>query len=135
MLRKSLLMMTALTLTGCLSVDSLKPGQGVPKDTDYYLVDIKYRFFCLGTTNSCRDMTKIVSAQDKLAPIEQVYGAKVKGPNYPVSLTRMVLNPPDDSYQNTPVGTNGRYFKIPINDKTKTVWRALGLAENDLYQN
>ncbi|PIE24995.1 MAG: hypothetical protein CSA60_02390 [Neptuniibacter caesariensis] len=130
-----LLLIAVLALTGCLNLDSIKPEQKAPRDTSYYLIDIKYKFFCLGNTLKCKDMTKIVSAQDKFRPIENAYGTAIAAPNYPVSLTRMILNPKDGSYNSTPVGTNGRYYKVPVNDKTKTVWRTLEAIENDLYRN
>ncbi|WP_415906194.1 hypothetical protein ACMXYX_15005 [Neptuniibacter sp. QD72_48] len=128
-----LLLIAGLSLSGCMSMDSLSLGKSEPTETDYYLVDTKFRFICLGNTTQCRDMTKIVSSRSQLAPIEEAYGTKVKGPNYPVSLTRMLLNPADGSYTSSPAGTTGRYFKIPVNDKTQIAWDALGTIESGLY--
>ncbi|EAR63032.1 hypothetical protein [Neptuniibacter caesariensis] len=133
MLRKGLLLITAMTLTGCLGLDTMKSDQGTPKDTSYYLIDTKYKYLCLGNTSKCKDMTKIVSAQDKFTPIEQAYGKPIAGPNYPISLIRMLLNPQDGSYQSTQQGTTGRLYRIPRNEMTQTVWRTLEVIERDLY--
>ncbi|WP_415892584.1 hypothetical protein ACMXYN_15315 [Neptuniibacter sp. PT8_73] len=128
-----LLLIAGLSLSGCMSMDSLSLGKSEPTETDYYLIDTKFRFFCLGNTKQCRDMTKVVSSRAQLKPIEEAYGMPVKGPNYPVSLTRMLMNPADGSYKSTPVGDTGRYFKIPVNDKTLTAWNTLSDIEKDLY--
>lgn len=129
------LMITALILSGCVNLgamkDSISNREGA--DTSYYLIDAKFRFFCLGNTRQCRDMTKVVSSRSMLVPIEKAYGAKVKGPNYPVTLTRMLMTPLDGSYEATPVGSQGRYFKVPVNDKTNIAWDTLSDIENKLF--
>lgn len=128
-----LFLIASLSLSGCVSMDSLSLGKSEPTKTDYYLIDTKFRFYCLGNTTQCRDMTKIVSSRGQLGPIETAYGQAIKGPNYPVTLTRMLLNPSDGSYKSTPVGTTGRYFSVPVNDKTRTAWNVLSDIEGNLY--
>ena len=78
-------------------------------------------------------MTKVVSSRAQLRPIESAYGTKVKGPNYPVSLMRMIMNPADQSYKSVPVGDDGRFFKVPINDKTQVAWDTLSNIESNLF--
>lgn len=132
-MRIALCLIAVLGLSGCISMDSITPSKREPADTSYYLLDTKYRFFCLGNTKQCRDMTKIVSSRAELIPIEKTYGQKIAGPNYPVSLARMVMNPADGSYTSSPVGSDGRIFKIPVNDKTKVVWETLSRIEDNLF--
>ncbi|WP_286236803.1 hypothetical protein [Neptuniibacter halophilus] len=129
-MRSVTLLIAFLGLSGCMSLDSITPGKGEPVDTSFYLIDIQNRFYCNGNSRVCSDMTKIVSSRAQLQPLEESYGQPVKGPNYPASLIRMVIKPMDGSYQSTPVGDEGRYFRVPKNDKTDLVWRTLQKIQN-----
>jgi hypothetical protein len=132
MAMRSLLVLSLIFgLSGCLSMDSITPSPKAPRDTSYYLIDTQFRLFCQGNTKRCADMTKIVSSRAQLRPIEATYNTTVKGPNYPVSLMRMLMNPADKSYSSNPVGKDGRYYKIPSNDKTDVAWETLiGIQDN-----
>lgn len=132
-MRNVIFLTTALTLSGCVDVGSLMPDDKPPADTSFYLLDTRYKFFCLGTTKKCWDMTKIVSSRSELSPIEQAYGKIIKGPNYPVSLANMIMYPADGSYTTKPVGDDGRFVRVPVNEKTTTVWETLGRVENNLF--
>lgn len=132
-MRALIILISILSLSGCISMDALTSSDKPPADNSYYLIDTKYRFLCLGNSTRCYDMTKVVSSRTKLRPIEKEYGAEVKGPNYPVSLMRIVMNPADKSYKALPVGNEGRYFKIPKNEKTNVVWETLSIIQNDLF--
>ncbi|MCP4596016.1 hypothetical protein [Neptuniibacter sp.] len=132
-MRTALIFLALIGLSGCVSMDSLTSRDKPEADTSYYLIDTKYRFFCLGNTKSCRDMTKIVSSRAKLVPIEKAYNQKVKGPNYPVSLTRILKQPNDNSYQAKAIGQEGRFFQIPVNEKTKIVWKVLTDIETEMF--
>ena len=132
-MRILIIITSILGLSGCLSMDALTSSDKAPTDTSYYLIDTKYRFFCMGNSNRCYDMTKVVSSRTKLRPVEKEYAAEVTGPNYPVSLMRIIMNPSDDSYKASPIGSEGRYFKIPKNAKTKIVWETLTSIQNDLF--
>ena len=120
-------------LNGCISMDAITPSFKTESDTSYYLIDTKFRFFCEGNTKQCQDMTKIVSSRAELQPIEAVYDTPIKAPNYPVSLMHIIMNPKDGSYKAAPVGNEGRYFKVPKNEKTKVVWATLSRITEGLY--
>lgn len=134
-MRALIILTSILSLSGCISMDALTSSNTTPSDTSYFIIDTKKRFLCMGNSNRCFDMTKIVSAQHLLEPIEQEYDSEIKGPNYPVSLMRIIMNPKDDSYQTTPAGSEGRYFKIPRNKKTNIAWKTLATVETYLYEN
>jgi hypothetical protein len=120
-----------LGLSGCISMDSLTPSPKAPVDTSYYLIDTQFRLFCQGNTKRCADMTKIVSSRAQLRPIEATYNTPIKGPNYPISLMRILMSPSDKSYSSSPIGSDGRFFKIPSNDKTNVAWDTLiGIQDN-----
>lgn len=123
----------SVVLTGCVSVDSLMPEPSAAKDTSFYRIDTKARALCLGETTRCRDYTKIVSALPQLRPIEKDYGTQVKGPNYPVSLMRIMMQPADGAYVAQPLGTDGRHFSIPITPRTQKAWRILEEIERSHY--
>ena len=120
-------------LTGCGSISSGLSSL-TPKaiDTSFYLIDRKAKFMCEGDSKSCRDLTYVVSSRAQLAPIEKAYGQKVAGPNYPANLATMLIYPQDKSYQATPVGSEGRYFRIPNNQKTQIAWLTLTEIQDSL---
>ncbi len=132
-MRIALFLVAVLSLSGCVDVNSIMPEKGQAADRSYYLVDTKFRFMCMGNTKECRDMTKIVSSRAELKPIEEAYSQQVEGPNYPVSLALMLLHPINNSYQAKPIGNEGRYYSIPINEQTKIVWETLSSIEQNLF--
>lgn len=132
-MRIALFLVAVLTMTGCVDMDSLIPEKGEPADKSFYLVDTKFRFICLGETSNCRDMTKIVSSRSELKPIEEAYGKEVTGPNYPVTLARIIMYPEDGSYKAQPIGSDGRFFSVPVNEKTNIVWETLTSIEKNLF--
>jgi hypothetical protein len=131
---KILIIITSIfALSGCFSMDALTSSNKAPADTSYYVIDSEFRFLCLGNSKRCYDMTKVVSSRTQLQPIEVAYNAEVKAPNYPVSLMRILMKPSDGSYSATPIGTDGRFFKIPKNTKTDIAWETLTAIYNDLF--
>lgn len=132
-MRAVIVLFAMLGLSGCVDMDSLIPSKNENIDRSYYLLDTKLKFFCIGNTKVCRDMTKIVSSRSLLQPIEEAYNQEVKGPNYPVTLARMIINPADGSYKTKPVGSEGRYIQVPKNDRTNIVWDTLSFIEEDLF--
>ena len=132
-MRVFITLIAIIGLNGCINMDAITPVFQAETDTSYYLIDTKYRFFCEGDSKRCKDMTKVVSSRGELYPIENAYNQEVKGPNYPVSLMLMIMNPNDGSYKATPVGNEGRFFKVPKNDTTDLVWNTLSSILNDLF--
>lgn len=120
-------------ISGCVSLDSLTSDNGEQRDTSFYLLDLKNRWYCNGNTRECLDITKIVSSRAQLLPLEKEYNQEIKGPNYPVSFIRMVMQPKDGSYKTTQVGDEGRYHKVPKNDKTDLVWSTLSQIQTRLH--
>lgn len=125
------LLIGVLILNGCMGIGSTTESE--KSDTGYYLIDTKKRFFCIGNTSKCWNMTRIVSSRAKLAPIESAYNKKITGPNYPVSLILTIMNPDDKSYKAEAINDEGRYFRIPINKKTRTVKNTLESIDNGMY--
>ena len=132
-MRLLIILAAIIGLNGCISMDAITPSFKAESDTSFYLIDTKYRFFCEGDSKRCRDMTKVVSSRGQLYPIEKAYNQQVKGPNYPVSLMLIIMNPNDKRYKATPVGGEGRYFKVPKNDSTDLVWTTLTSIQDDLF--
>lgn len=131
-MKKLLLTTIALLLGGCVNLsETLKDD---PTADQFYVMDTRYFLFCKGETRRCQDLTTIVSIRYKLKPIEDAYGQPVKGPNYPASLARMILTPPDGSYRSEPIGTDQRYYRVPVNSLTDTAWETLDEAYNSIYQ-
>ncbi|MBS98194.1 MAG: hypothetical protein CMI01_05905 [Oceanospirillaceae bacterium] len=130
-MKRTLLSSLALiTLTGCIdSGNLLKREAGVGK---YYLLDSERLMLCRGQSNDCRDLVLIASSEERMPAIEDAYGASIEPPNYPVSLARMIVNPPAQQYQAQALG-NGRYIQLPANDQTDAVWNALDGATDSIY--
>jgi len=122
----------ALLLGGCINLSETMKDD--PTADRFYVMDTRYFQLCKGETRRCQDLTTIVSIRYRLKPIEDAYGQPVKGPNYPASLARMILTPPDGSYRSEPIGADQRYYRVPVNSKTDTVWTTLDEAYNSIYQ-
>ncbi len=132
-MRLAIFLLVSLGLSGCVEMKSLISEEDHPSDQSYFIVDTKFRFLCLGNSKDCKDMTKIVSARAQLSPIEEAYGKKITGPNYPISLTRMVLYPEDQSYKAIPIGNDGRFHSVPVTPRTMIVWDTLTAIEDELF--
>ncbi|WP_417223603.1 hypothetical protein [Amphritea sp.] len=121
--------LVTLALTGCM--DSItKPSE--PVDTSYYTIDLKHYTYCRGSTPTCHKLSMIASGALHLKPIEDIYDAKITGPNYRSSLLRMMLNP-EGPYPVKKMSTNGRYYRLPVNQHTDTVWQAFENMKSSLY--
>ncbi len=126
------LLAAVLALGGCVNLSgALKED---PTADQFYTLDTRYYRFCRGETRDCQDLTSIVSVRAQLKPIERIYGRQIQGPNYPTDLARMILNPPDGSYTSTAIGDDGRYFRLPINRHTDTVWETIDQAYHSIYR-
>ncbi len=122
----------ALLLGGCVNLSgALKED---PTADQFYVLDTRYFQFCKGKTHRCQELTSIVSVRYKLGPIEESYGERIKGPNYPASLAKLILTPPDGSYSSEAVDAEKRYYRVPVNSKTNTVWNTLEAAYRSIYQ-
>ena len=120
----------ALTLTGCM--DSItKPSE--PVDKSYYRVDLKNFTYCLGNTNDCMSLNVIGTGLPYFGPIEETYGQPLTGPNYRGNLLRMLLKPKNAEYPVEKTSKDGRFYKIPANEYTNTVWKTLMRIDNSIY--
>ncbi len=122
----------AISLTACTG-DLIKPSES--QDRSYYVVDLKDYSLCLGDTGVCQNLTTITNSPYKAEAIEALYQQKVSGPNYRGSLLKMMLRPQDKSYTVEKISNDGRYYKLPINEKTQTVWDTLKRINDTIYQN
>lgn len=126
------LLASVLALGGCVNLSgALKED---PTADQFYTLDTRYYRFCRGETVDCQDLTSIVSVRAQLKPIEQIYGRTIQGPNYPTDLARMILTPPDGSYSSKALGTDGRYYRVPVNRHTNTVWETIHKAYYSIYR-
>lgn len=126
------LLAAVLALGGCVNLSgALKED---PSVDSFYTLDTRYYRFCRGETSRCQDLTLIVAVRAQMKPVETLYGRPLKGPNYPADLARLILNPPDGHYRSEPVGADGRYFRVPVNHHTDTVWDTLEQAYDSIYQ-
>ncbi|MFC6670054.1 hypothetical protein [Marinobacterium aestuariivivens] len=118
--------LVALTLGGCAQLE--RPTE------DYYTLDSRYLLMCRGTTNHCQELSLVASGINRVDPIEDAYGQQVRGPNYPLSLARMLLKPADGSYSPKPLDDSNRYYILPVNSKTDTVWDTLDDIHSWIYE-
>ncbi|MBP0048140.1 hypothetical protein H9C73_05285 [Marinobacterium sp. AK62] len=118
-----------VTLSGCMSLGGL---QGNP-DEPFYTLDTRQLSLCKGTSRTCMDLSYIVSVRARLKPIENLYGQTVSGPNYPLTLARMLMNPPEGAYTVEQVDDDGRYIRLGRSEHTKRVWETLDQAIDSLY--
>lgn len=132
-MRLAMFLTISIALSGCVNVNSLVPEERQSVGHNYFLIDTKFRLFCRSDSKNCKDMTKIVSARAQLQPIETAYGKAVTGPNYPISLSRMIMQPEDGHYNAKPIGDDGRFFSIPVTPRTQLVWDTLSSIEEELY--
>jgi hypothetical protein len=121
-----------LLLGGCNSLSGAFKED--PTADQFYRLDTRHLRFCKGETALCQELTSVVSVRYKLGPIEEAYGERIKGPNYAASLASMILTPPDGSYRSEAMDADKRYYRVPINDKTNTVWKTLDAAYGSIYR-
>lgn len=119
-------------LTGCLKTEGLL--QRDPTANQYYKLDTQDLRLCRGETTRCFALAPIASARTVLRPMEEKYGRQVAGPNYPVNFTRMLLNPPNNSYTAERQG-DGRFYHLPMNEYTDTAWSTLEEVYRAYYDN
>lgn len=124
------LLLTTLTLTGCLSMESLKPDTS--QDTSFYRLDAKNRMFCRGETNLCQDLTLIASSH-RLQQVEKAYGSTIETNNTVRGLMRLVLQPADKAYTAEPLAGLQYQYKLPITERTTQLWNLLKQAHIDHY--
>ena len=131
MIRVLLTSLLALLISGCISTiqESAKAT-----DTSYYKVDLKNYTLCRGNSRQCHNLNTILSATEYARPIEKAYKQKITGPNYRASLLRAMLNPQDKSYEAEKLTANGRFYKLPVNEKTDAVWKAMAAIHDELYR-
>lgn len=122
----------AFFLTGCLKTDGLL--QRDPTANQYYKLDTQELRVCRGETSRCYALAPIASARTVLRPMEEKYGQRVAGPNYPVNFARMLLNPPNNSYTPERQG-EGRFYHLPMNEYTDTAWTTLEAVYSAYYDN
>ncbi|MBY4675633.1 hypothetical protein [Marinobacterium arenosum] len=125
------LMLVPLTLAGCMSLNDLKPADD--GSSQYYILDTASRMLCKGTSNRCQDLAPINTANHLLKPIEEAYGQTVEGPNFSVSLMKLVLQPPDNAYPVQAISGKRYHYRLPINEQTRVVWDTLGDIYADIY--
>ncbi|MBV1788798.1 hypothetical protein KQ940_12100 [Marinobacterium sp. D7] len=119
------------TLSGCIDTGDLMKQD--PSVDQFYTLDKDRLLLCRGTSNQCQDLTLIASAEELMPQIERIYGGTISGPNYPVSLAKLITEPPQGQYKATPLGESGRYLQLPINRQTDSVWDTLKKARNQVY--
>ncbi len=119
-----------LTLTGCMnSITKLIE----PVDRSFYTVDLKNYSYCQGSSSSCYNLSSIVNGTQFAGPIEDVYSRKIAGPNYRGNLLRMMLDPETAPYSVEKTSENGRFYRLPANIHTDTVWRSLKDINDSFY--
>lgn len=121
-----------ILLSGCIKTDNLL--QRDPTANQYYKLDSRDLRLCRGETTDCYRLAHIVSAREKLRPMEAKYGQRVSGPNYPVNFARMLINPPVGSYSVEQL-EGGRFYHLPVNEFTDTAWSVLNQAHRAYYDN
>ena len=124
--------LSVLFLTGCLKTDGLM--QRDPTANQYYKLDTRELRLCRGETTRCYALAPIASARNVLRPMEEKYGQRVAGPNYPANFARMLLSPPNNSYTPERQG-EGRFYHLPMNEYTDTAWSSLEDVYRSYYDN
>jgi hypothetical protein len=124
-MRIATLLAAALTLTGCLSLET--------KQEDFYTLDTRHLELCRGTSNNCVELALVAPGIILADPIEEAYAQQISAPNYPLSLAKMMLKPTDASYSAKPADDSGRFYVLPINDKTTVAWDTLNSIHDWIY--
>lgn len=128
----SVMLMLMFFVSGCIKTEGLL--QRDPTANAYYKFDSRDLRMCRGETSNCYTLAPIVSVRYKLQPMEEQYGQRVAGPNYPLNFARMLINPPANSY--TPdAQADGRFYHLPINAYTDAAWSSLEAVYAAYYDN
>jgi hypothetical protein len=114
-----------LSLSGCLALDT--------RQDDFYTLDTRHLQLCHGTSKNCLDLALVAPGIVLADPIEAAYAQQITGPNYPLSLARMLMKPADESYSAKAMDENGRYYLVPINSKTTVAWNTLNDIHDWIY--
>ncbi|UTW10311.1 hypothetical protein [Marinobacterium rhizophilum] len=119
------LLAVALTVTGCLALET--------KKEDFYTLDTRYLELCRGSSNNCVELALVAPGIVFADPIEEAYAAQITAPNYPLSLAKMMLKPADASYSAKAADDSGRFYLLPVNDKTNVAWDTLNSIHDWIY--
>ena len=130
-MKNAALLLSAIAITGCVSVYSLKPNAEL--DTSFYRLDAQNRMLCQGETKRCQDLTLIATAEHYFEPIEIALGGELTGPNYVRSLMRLMLQPTVNSYPISRIESKQYQYKLPINDQTQLVWNTLKQIRSEQF--
>ncbi|WP_188751293.1 hypothetical protein [Marinobacterium zhoushanense] len=129
--RWTLPLLLALALGGCIDSQLL---QRDPTIGQFYTLDTERLRLCQGSSVLCHDLVIVAYSRTVLPEVEKIYGAEVRGPNYPLSFARLLMNPPGGEYQPSAVGSDSRYLRLPANELTDTAWRALERTRKQPYE-
>ncbi len=124
-MRLVVVLAAALTLSACQAPNT--------RHEDFYTLDTRYLQLCRGTSKACLELALIAPGIVMADPIEEAYAQQVTGPNYPLSLARMMMKPADESYKATAADENGRYYTLPSNSKTTVAWDTLNAIHRWIY--
>lgn len=124
------LLLSVFVLAGCSSVS-------IPKSSmergSFYSVDLQTLTVCHHIETTCLSLTLMASYHRPLDGIAAEYGvAQIPGPNIPLSLGRLMINPPDQRYSAEQRGETGRFYRVPINASTNRIWAGLRAADDNL---
>lgn len=124
------LFVSVLFLAGCGSIS-------VPKSNmergSFYSIDLQKLVVCHHIETTCLSLTLMASYHRPLDGIAAEYGqAAIPGPNIPLNLARLMINPPDQRYSAEQRGETGRYYRVPINASTNKIWAGLRAADDNL---
>lgn len=122
--------LVAITLSGCMDSITQLPE---PVDKSYYRIDLKNFNYCRGNTRGCMSLNVIGTGIPYFGAIEEVYGRELKGPNYRGNLLRMLLKPQNAEYLVEKTSEDGRYYRVPANKYTDTVWKTLIKINESIY--
>lgn len=117
-------------LGGCMDSQLMQRDPTVDR---FYSLDSETLQLCRGLSKQCHSLITIAYSRELLPKIEQAYGSEITGPNYPLSLAQLMMNPPGGEYKTSTVDSNGRYLRLPVNDQTDTAWHVLEQAFNQIY--
>ncbi|KEA64389.1 hypothetical protein ADIMK_1635 [Marinobacterium lacunae] len=129
--RWALPLLLSLSVTGCIDSQLL---QRDPTIDQFYTLDKQKLRLCRGASSSCHNLVIVAYSLTVIPEIEQAYGGEINGPNYPVQLAQLLMNPPRGEYEATALGSEDRYLRLPVNSQTDTVWHALERANKQLYE-
>lgn len=123
------LLVAMFLLGGCMSLGGTKDES----IGEFYSLDTRDFRLCKGTSTHCVSLITVVSMQHELGPIEDKFGRAVRGPNYPLDLTRMLISPPNEAYTSQRLDAEGRYRRLPVNSQTNTVWSLMKSGSEQMY--